>query len=504
MIKKFIPKITLKDLWFLILLSLLYFLLTTNNLTGLPIFVDEAIYSRWAQVALNDAQWRFISLTDGKQPLFMWVAMPFLKFIQDPLLATRLVSVVSGYFTMLGMWYAGWLLGKKKTAYIAAFLGILTPYLFFYNRFAVVEALLIAFGIWIFNLSILLARTARLDIALILGMVAGMALLVKSPALFYMLLIPLAYILVLKRKDLFSSKTLKFVILVAISWVIAEAFNHIQRLSPWMYRISQKNEFFLVPIKEIFDEPARIFLHLKLALKWYAYYNTLPIVLAGLAGIYAMLKKQKNMALLLLAWFIGPIIAEVLIARLFAPRYIVFVAQFFLLFVAYGLSQLKKNKLIIVSILLSLIPLFHIYKATVDPLNYPFVEEDGAYIDGWSAGQGVKEIAEYVIERANTSDKKVYVGTEGTFGILPHGLDLYTYGTENLEVEGHWPVQTTPPDKLYELANSGEYEPYFIYNNTQLENTPDNTYIDREYKKKTDFWIRLYRVEPSSDVSVQK
>ena len=58
-----------------------YFLIRTTSLLSMPIFTDEAIYLRWAQTALNDASWRFISLTDGKQPMFIWVTMIFMKFI---------------------------------------------------------------------------------------------------------------------------------------------------------------------------------------------------------------------------------------------------------------------------------------------------------------------------------------------------------------------------------------------------------------------------------------
>lgn len=500
MIEKFIPRLKKRDLLIFLLLTIVYFLVTSYNLTSFPIFVDEAIYSRWSQVAMLDAQWRFISLTDGKQPLFMWVAMPFIKYLSDPLFATRFVSVLSGYFTLLGMWYAGWLIsgGKKKTAYISALLSMISPYLFFYNRFAVVEAMLVAFGIWIFNLSFLLTKTRRLDIALILGGFTGMGLLVKSPALFYMLLIPVTYLLVLKKNKLFSRKTKNYGILVGISWVIAEGFNYIQRLSPWMYRIAQKNEFFLVPFSEIFKEPKRIIFHFQLALKWYSHYQTIPLFLVGIAGIYIMFKKKKELALVMSAWFFGPLIGEALIARLFAPRYITFVAQFFLLFAAYALSQLKGKRLKLMFLLISIIPSIYIYKSLFTPLDYPFADEDGAYINGWSSGQGVKEIAAYLEQVAADSNKPVYVGTEGTFGLLPHALELYTEGNKNLEIVGFWPVSKTPPQEVYEAAETKET--YFIYNNTVLDSPPEGTELVLEYPKKTDeFWIRLYKVNPLLD-----
>src|SRR3989338_972947 len=99
------------------LFSLGFFLLTRLiNLKIIPIFTDEAIYTYWAQVALHDPANRFISLEDGKQPLFIWIAAIFQKFISDPLLASRLVSVVAGGFSLVGIYLLAKLFFDKKTA----------------------------------------------------------------------------------------------------------------------------------------------------------------------------------------------------------------------------------------------------------------------------------------------------------------------------------------------------------------------------------------------------
>src|SRR5579872_353447 len=80
-----------------------YFLARLPSLTLQPIFADEAIYIRWAQIAKAVPSLRFVSLQDGKTPLFMWAMAPFLAIFADPLLAGRLLSVVSGFFTLLGV-----------------------------------------------------------------------------------------------------------------------------------------------------------------------------------------------------------------------------------------------------------------------------------------------------------------------------------------------------------------------------------------------------------------
>ena len=68
-----------KDLLLGLSLVVLFFLSRIIFLEKLPIFTDEGIYIHWARIAWHDASWRFISLTDGKQPLQTWGTIPFLK-----------------------------------------------------------------------------------------------------------------------------------------------------------------------------------------------------------------------------------------------------------------------------------------------------------------------------------------------------------------------------------------------------------------------------------------
>src|SRR4030043_2439767 len=63
-----------------------YFCTRLIRLEQFPIFTDEGIYIHWAKVAWHDASWRFISLTDGKQPLQTWLTIPFLKLFPQNLL----------------------------------------------------------------------------------------------------------------------------------------------------------------------------------------------------------------------------------------------------------------------------------------------------------------------------------------------------------------------------------------------------------------------------------
>ena len=123
-----------------------YLLLRLLTLTQLPIFTDEAIYMRWAQIAKNDASWRFISLTDGKQPLYIWLSIIAMRFISEPLIAGRLVSVIAGVITMIGLFFLGKEIFKNRwVGIVSAVLYALFPFALVYDRMALYDTLVVHF-----------------------------------------------------------------------------------------------------------------------------------------------------------------------------------------------------------------------------------------------------------------------------------------------------------------------------------------------------------------------
>jgi 4-amino-4-deoxy-L-arabinose transferase-like glycosyltransferase len=490
------PKLKLRDYLIILGLTAAYFVTRLYSLNALPIFVDEAIYSRWAQIALSDASWRFISLTDGKQPLFIWAAMPFLYFIKDPLIATRLVSVLCGYLTIAGLWYAGFLLKDKRAGYLAAALGIITPFLYFYDRFAVMESMLTASGIWLFCLSYILAKTKRLDVALILGMAAGLAFLVKSPAQVFILLIPSAYLFLSSDPARFTRRhLLKYFALLIVVYVLAEIINNIQRLSPWMYMITRKNgDFVISPLAMLKDHPYRIWQNFADSQRWLIAYLTLPLYGLSIYGAYKMYRATSRF-LLVSAWFWVPLAALITTALLYRPRYLVFIVPFVLLYAVEAFPLKTKHRLLLLAVL-SVWPLRFIYQSYTTPLTMPLVKADWDYVSGWAAGNGVKEISDWLVKRSRTVERDLDVYTEGTFGLLPHGVELYTSPrTKKIKITGLYPIMSVPPLLVRQNAEVNP-ETYFILNNTQVTSLPPNSEEILSFKKADDSYIRLYRVFP--------
>src|SRR5688500_11242018 len=82
-------------------IAVLFFALRLPNLTLQPIFADEAIDVRWAQIMRSEPTLRFLPLSDGNAPLFMCILMPLFTVFSDPLYAGRFLSVLSGFVTLL-------------------------------------------------------------------------------------------------------------------------------------------------------------------------------------------------------------------------------------------------------------------------------------------------------------------------------------------------------------------------------------------------------------------
>ena len=252
--------------WLWLAVGIILLLLTrTINLTRLPIFCDEAIYIRWSQIAWKEASLRFISLTDGKQPFQTWITIPFLKIFPDPLVAGRLPAALAGIALPFVLGALSFLLcpKSKKIPLLVFFLTIFCPYLLLYSRMALAEAWLTLFAAGAVFFSYLLAKTRRLDVALLAGGWLGLALLVKSQAWFFLLLFPLGILFVpidFSKKNFREAR--KFLGLFLVVFFIAYLIYNIQRLSPWMYMINQKNEVFVVsPLKALKELP--IFIKIK-------------------------------------------------------------------------------------------------------------------------------------------------------------------------------------------------------------------------------------------------
>jgi hypothetical protein len=430
-----------------------FFIVRLINLNGLPVFVDEAIYIRWAQVMKSEPTLRFLPLQDGKQPLFMWAMIPVFKVIKDPVIAGRVLSVFAGFGSLLGLTALSYLLFSSiRASLLTALLYAITPYTVFFDRLALVDSLLAMFGIWSLVVGFLYVKKPRADLAMVLGGILGLSLLTKSPAVFFYIWQPIIAIFFFKRS---KSKTIfKLLAGWALAFIISQAIYNILRLGPNFHMVGSRNQDYLFSFSQVLQHPLNPLVgNFKSTVSWVTTLFTLPL---AITIPFAFIKKKSTRSSLFILFVsLVPLMGQALIAKVYTPRYLLYAAIPLLLLVAQGLLaasqeirlKLPKLKNVFPIILLSFAFITSVrYVLTPDKVSMPSRMRNG-YLEEWTAGWGQKDFASHLVN-LSSQGKTIVVGAEGYFGTLPDGLQIYTENQPNITVIGVGQPATKIPEAL--------------------------------------------------------
>lgn len=382
---------------------------------------------------------RFLPLQDGKQPLFMWTMIAPLKILPDPLIAGRIVSVFSGLGTLVGVAVLSYLLFKsppsleasegrgKKMAIVASAIYALSPYAFFFDRLSTADSMLAMFGVWTFIFSYLAVTKTRLDYAMLAGFALGGAWLTKSPALFFALLLPTLWLFTDSIK-----KLKKIIPLTLVTVIIGYGMYNILRLGPNFHQLAARNADYVYPLTHIFQDwlnPFKTFL--LMSFEWIWMMGPFSIIVLWLLSYFINWKKDRKILLVLTVWFLGPIFVQAEFAKVFTARYIFFTIPYLFILAAgaFNSGHYKKIRVLgLIFILFSLHSIIYNNYLLTDPQKADMHRsERSGYLEEWTAGQGTREVADFIRKEAENipANKKVVVGTEGYFGTLPDGLQIY-------------------------------------------------------------------------------
>ncbi len=428
---------------------LLALFLRIYHLTMIPVFADEAIYIRWAQVMRNVPELRFLPLSDGKQPLFMWSVIPFFKIFSDPLIAGRMVSVLCGMGTMAGVFVLSLLLFNRdprkpsllKVPLLSAFIYAISPFALFFDRMALADAMLSMFGIWTFIFAFLTVRFLRLDFAMIAGFALGGALLTKSPALYFVILLPISLLFFnFERKERFA-RALKTILLWLVTWGIGYGFYNILRLGPNFQMLSSRNLDYVYPFIHILENPLDPFRPFMLqVLDWLMIMGPWVFILLIIGGILINFSRFSRQIVFLILLAFAPIVASAEYAKVFTARYIFFSIPFLCILGASVVLNMARYRLLVMCALV----IFTLHSFFIDflyltaPAKAPIPRsERSGYLEEWTAGYGIKEVSELMREEySKDPNTKIVVGTEGYFGTLPDGLQIYLNDIPQITIIG--------------------------------------------------------------------
>lgn len=489
-----------KEIVFFTAILILYLATRLVNLKIIPVFTDESIYMFWAQTALNDPANRFISLEDGKQPLFIWIAAAVANFVKDPLIALRLVSVGSGLLSTIGIYLLASNMFNSKVAKVASVLYVLLPFTLLYDRLGIYDSLLTMLGIWAVYLTVKLAKNPQLSYAHLTGNVIGLAMITKSSGNFFQYLLPFSILLFdLKEK---KGKLLKWILYIILSFIISTVIFNALRLSQFFYIIARKNIEFIRPFGEVLNDP---FLHfysnLNALAGWFVTYTGIPLSIIFVAGLLFGVYKKDKRVLYLAVLIFAPFVAKLFFNKVLYARFMLFYYPYVLLVISYAFITLLekyknlRNLLIPLFAAAIVLPAITSIRLITSPTEARIPQNDAdQYLNEWPAGYGVSEVVGVL--KTESQNKKVVIGTEGTFGIYPYVLNVYFYKNDNVRVIGYWPLDPNQiPSEILESVKTTKT--FLVFNFTQKEISNSKLKFINSYKKGVgNSYMRLYEVLP--------
>ena len=448
----------------LLALVLLYLASRLFKLTALPLYNDEAMYINWGRLIVEDPQKQvFISLTDGQQPLFLWlVAFSYWLGKSHFLFFGRMISVIAGLGTLITLYFLGKKLFSHRIGFISASFYVLAAFPLWYDRLAIKDSFLMLLAALIFYFAIRQVEDKNWW-AIIAGLILGIALLTKGIAYFFIGLYPLTvFLLTLKRsKKLWSDLLFNQLKWTSIALLLAFVIQSLMFLSPLSSQIGPKNSVFLLSLAEVLNFPIQLWRNnlYSTIMWWWQYYGGIIISLAGLGFGLFYFQRQIAKGMILLSWIILPIIFEIFTAKIYIPRYFLFTFIPLSLVVAYSLNWLLaklKNKyfqaiLVVLVFLPNLILdsqiLFEPAKARL-----PQVER-WQYFEGWPAGYGFRDLVIFL--KTNYLNKNVLLITEKET-LVSSGLPLYLTDFSNIKIKRVFDLEKPLEEFPLQLAKEAE------------------------------------------------
>jgi len=419
----------------LLLLLTFYFLFTLINLTLLPIFNDESIYIDWGWISLHVPGNSFISLTDAKQPLLLWIFGIFTTIFPDPLFAGRFVSVIIGSLTVIGIYLLAKNLFDRHVAFLAGFLYAITPIFVFYNRQALLEAGIACVGIWAGYALYQLLQNPTIKKGILLGVILGIGFFMKSSALLFVISSAVTILFVFlktKKGKLLSSYFFALVSIIVVDFFLLS--------NPLFWQTLPSNSRYAYTIGDLLSFPLFSWLNNLLASLQIGFVFMTPFVfLAGLWGTYLLAKKKNTYAVGTLFYFILALCLEIFTVKGQNQRYLVDFLPFLILPAAYVFNFWWKRKWfaktavviafcipLVLSLMILFVPASYILQ-TAKVSAYSDTEDLYSY----TAGYGINETLAYIQAHSLPNSPTMVLSALWT-GNPENALDIYSFKSQNL------------------------------------------------------------------------
>jgi len=408
-----------------------------------PPFLDETIYIRWLETIKNTNFW-FLPLREfGWAPLTTWISAIINIFIKENLLSLRLSAGFFGFLSLIIAYKLAKLLFKQSSVvFFTSVLIIISPIVFIHDRLGLRGDSAVTFS----ALLLLYGLTKRLinkksSASYIIGFAIALGLLIKSTAWIFPLIVVLAY-LVFKPKLIKSD---------FFAGLLSTSSLFFYFLTNSLSAFLNKTNVFLVSS----DQPVSLFKSNLIQLfQWSYQYLSWPVLIMILFGTIICYKKYRKIWLLLTISIVPVIIFDLFFAKIFFPRYLLFITVFSFFFAGFGISFIWKKLpiylkplLLLIVFLPNLLTDIAIIK-DIRTAKLPEIER-WQYVTGWPSGYNLQDLTDYL--KSNPPDILITETNDlirsGVPYLWPEHSMRIIFMNDNLEL-----AESLPADKLIFLT----------------------------------------------------
>lgn len=405
----------------LLVIFLIFMAIRLHQLMSFPPFLDEIDHIAWSRDVYTFHP--FTGAINGKLFGLWWLA-PFGLYGDGVLWLARAVTLLFGLIGVAALYRLGRDLVSVEAGLWAALLYVISPFMFFYERLALMDSYTMTWGILLAWASVKWAKAPRARYAILCGIILIMPLLAKATGLMLVVVPILALLFLPPRITKAHLKTAAIVYgIFAGFW---GPFYLFLRWRGYSYFGTATN---VVGTSETGNLVSRLLSNIGETIQIDVIYFTVPVVIGGIALALFLLIRHTRIAAFILSLTLIPLGGLLLFATKMSARYIMLHVPFLILWLAVGLTLLarmvKQKWLVPVIVgawtLLFVIPFLSQYWR--DPAQLVLTPlERLEYITSDASGYGLEDAAQVLKTQSSIPGQSVLV-----YGLLPTcgGLDYF-------------------------------------------------------------------------------
>jgi len=426
-----------------------------------PPFIDEALHIGLAMVfRLGNFSAGFL---EGKW-LTTTIFATFLSLPGESLCNIRLVSVICGLLSMIGLFFIGKRLFTIRIGFLASFLYLTIPYALFYDRLALADGILVTFGIWVVYVTIKVISSDNGRLSVLLATLLTLSLFIKAPAMVFIMIPPLAILILIPSNQWLNGAKKVFPailgsLIVLITLMIAG------------YGTENFRGKYSIDLSQSLIDLFMVNQMLLLDWGWHMLTPVLAIVSLFALG-WSLIIDRSRPILFLISLLLLAIFPYLIIATTFYPRYVLFALAPICLLLSCFISRMADSLKILISerkryyFLTSIIgmlifgwPLYLDFQIIQAPEKAALPTAiRWQYFEGWPSGYGVVELTEYLLTAAMETELDQIIVARPFMGGHVYGswLDLSLNHSENILLEVIGSDSDVALAKIAKWLNSGQ------------------------------------------------